>query len=118
MTAFFGKKSLCQAGNRICWALDELCTGSADWNGFAGNSHAGGLFMPGFFGEGRGGGAAAAGREQATNIHSGTFHDPAATPGKHQSLQFQYYICIYRINATLGTGFPKNRCSSFLLVKT
>lgn len=37
-------------------------------------------------GEGRRGGGAAAGREQATTTHSGTFHDPAAAPGKHQSL--------------------------------
>lgn len=69
MTAFLGKKSLCHAGNRICWVLVELCTGSADQGGFAGNPHAGGLFMQGFFGEGRrGGGAAATGREQATLI--------------------------------------------------
>lgn len=40
-----------------------------------------------FFGrEERRGGAAAVGREQATNTHSGTFHDPDATSGKHQSL--------------------------------
>lgn len=48
MTAFFGKKSLCHTGNRICWVLIELCTGSADWGGFAGNPRAGGLFMLGF----------------------------------------------------------------------
>lgn len=41
--------------------------------------------MLGFLGEGRRGGAAV-GREQATNTHSGTFHDPDATSGKHQSL--------------------------------
>lgn len=83
MTALLGKKSLCHTGYRICWVLVELCTGSADWGGFAGNPHAGGLFMQGFFGEGRrGGGAAATGREQAMNTHSGTFHDPGATSGK------------------------------------
>lgn len=32
-------------------------------------------------------------------------------------LQFQTYICICRMNATLGIRFPKKRCSSFLLVK-
>lgn len=42
--------------------------------------------MPGFFGEERRGGGAEAGRAQATNTHSGTFHDPDATSGKHRSL--------------------------------
>lgn len=39
-----------------------------------------------FWVEERRGGAAAVGREQATNTHSGTFHDPDATSRKHQSL--------------------------------
>jgi len=120
MATFFDKKSLCSPANTICEVLAKVCTGSADWGSFVGILHAGGLFMPSFFREGRRGGAAA-GREQATNIHSGTFRDPDATPGKHRSLhsleQFQNYICIYRLNATLGIRFPKNRCSSFLLVQ-
>lgn len=111
MTAFLGKKSLCHAGNRICWVLAGLCTGSA------GNSHAWwALYALIFWGREKRRRSCSS-REGTGNQHSGTFHDPGATSGKHQSLQFQHYICISRTNATWGTRLPKNRCSSFLLVK-
>lgn len=63
----------------------------------------------GFFREGRRGGAAA-GREQAANAHSGTFHDPAAASGKYQPLQlpaFQNHLCSNRLNVVFGITFLK-----------
>lgn len=92
-----------------------LSSALAVQTGFAGNSHAWwALYALIFWGREK---RRRSSREGTGNKHSGTFHDPGATSGKHQSLQFQHYICISRINATSGTGFPKNRCSSFLLVK-
>lgn len=78
------KKSLCYPANK-----NPLSSGRVLhwqwrlWSSFVGILHVGGLFMPSFFGEGRRGGGAAPGREQATNTHSGTFHNPDATSGEH-----------------------------------